>query len=74
MSKYKAPKRLEHMGARYEYVLRPESAVELRHGTGYVITNYEAVSVAYPVSGDNLVLMKAQQPRWPREPRNKKSK
>lgn len=65
MTKYKAPEHLKHMGARYEHVHRPESAVELRHGTGYVITNYEAASVAFPVSGDNLVLMKAQQPRWP---------
>ena len=72
MSKYKAPNYLKDMGARYEHVIRPESSIELRHGVDYVITNYEAASVAFPVSGDNLVLMRAGEPRWPREPRNTK--
>lgn len=69
---YKAPEHLKDMGARYENVQRPESAVELRHGTDYVITNYEAVNLAYPVSGDNLALMRAGQQRWPK-PVNKKN-
>ena len=72
MSKYKAPEHLKDMGARYEEVHRPESPVELRHSVGYLQRNYDAVHLAFPVSGDNLVLMKDQQPRWPREPRNKK--
>lgn len=63
--KYQAPEHLKHMGSRYEEVQRPESAVELRHGTEYVITNYEAASVAFPVSGDNLALMRAGEQRWP---------
>lgn len=61
----KPPKHLEDMGSRYEFVERPESPVQMRHSVSYTTTNYEAVSLAYPVSGDNLVLMKAQQPRWP---------
>ena len=72
MSKYKAPKHLEDMGARYENVQRPESAVELQHSIGYVTINYEAVNLAYPVSGDNLALMRAGEPRWPK-PSNKKT-
>lgn len=72
MSKqYKPPEHLKHMGARYEYTFRPESAVELRHSVGYVNHNYEVASVAFPVSGDNLHLMRAGEPRWPR-PVNKK--
>lgn len=65
MTKYKAPEHLKEMGARYEHVVRPESAVELRHGVVYVQRNYEAVNLAFPVSGDNLALMRAGQPRWP---------
>lgn len=65
MSKYKAPEHLKEMGARYEEVERPESPVQMRHSVGYTATNYEAVSLAYPVSGDNLALMKAGEKRWP---------
>lgn len=61
----KTPDHLKHMGARYEYVQRPESAVELRHSIDYLITNYDAASLAFPVSGDNLALMAAGEPRWP---------
>lgn len=62
---YKPPEYLKHMGARYEYTFRPESAVELRHSVDYVNHNYEVASVAFPVSGDNLALMRAGEPRWP---------
>ena len=65
MSKYKAPEHLKRMGSRYEYVERPESPMELRHSVGYLITNYEAVSLAYPWSGDNANLMRAGEQRWP---------
>ena len=65
MKKYKAPEHLKSVGARYEYVDRPESAVELRHSVEYVQRNYDAVHLAFPVSGDNLALMAAGEPRWP---------
>lgn len=63
---YKAPKHLEDMGARYEHVHRPESPVELRHSLEYLMVNYDAVALAFPVSGDNLTLMHAGQHRWPK--------
>jgi len=63
--KYKAPKHLEHMGSRYENVERPESPVQMRHSVGYLITNYDAVNLAYPWSGDNANLMRAGEQRWP---------
>ena len=65
MTKYKAPKHLKDMGARYEHVHRPESPVELRHSLGYLMVNYDAVHLAFPVSGDNLALMRAGEQRWP---------
>lgn len=75
MSKYKAPSHLKEMGARYEEVHRPESAVELRHSVEYVQRNYDAVSLAFPVSGDNLALMAAGEPRWPKpQPEHLKKK
>jgi len=61
----KLPQHLKHMGARYEHVHRPESAVELRHSVNYLFTNYEAASVTFPVSGDNLALMKSGESRGP---------
>lgn len=63
--KHTLPEHLKRMGSRYENVERPESPVELRHSVGYLITNYEAVSLAYPWSGDNANLMRAGEQRWP---------
>lgn len=63
--KHTLPEHLKRMGSRYENVQRPESPVQLRHSVEYLQRNYDAVSLAFPVSGDNLTLMKAQQQRWP---------
>ena len=72
--RYTPPKHLEDMGARYEHVHRPESPVELRHSLGYLMVNYDAVALAFPVSGDNLALMVAGQHRWPKPAPKKTSK
>ena len=70
---YTPPPHLKEMGARYEYVERPESPVETRHSLTYLEQNYDTVALAFPFSGDNLALMRAGQPRWPK-PKSAKDK
>ena len=65
MSKYKAPSHLKEMGARYEDVERPESPVQLNRSVGYVQDNYDRTHLTYVMSGDDLALMRAGEPRWP---------
>ena len=71
--RYTPPKHLEEMGARYEHVERPESPVERLHSVNYLYLVYDQVSLAFPFSGDNLALMRAGQPRWPK-PKSAKDK